>query len=104
MSLDVTPRVTNDGSINMKVSISKGSFDPQIDPTQPPNQKNNSMDTNVLVDNGSTIVVGGIHTTNTQEVESGIPFLKDLPLVGWLFRSAYNPSSTKHMKTGKFWL
>jgi type IV pilus assembly protein PilQ len=95
LSLNVTPRVTNDGSINMKVDISKGSFEPQTDPNAPPNQTNNAMSTNVLVDNGSTIVVGGIHTTNTSEVESGIPFLKDLPLIGWLFRSAYNPASNK---------
>jgi type IV pilus assembly protein PilQ len=95
LSLNVTPRVTNDGSINMKVDITKGSFEPQADPNAPPNQTNNAMSTNVLVDNGSTIVVGGIHTTSTSEVESGIPFLKDLPLIGWLFRSAYNPSSNK---------
>lgn len=95
LSLNVTPRVTNDGSINMKIDITKGSFEPQIDPNTPPNQTNNAMSTNVLVDNGSTIVVGGIHTTTDEEVESGIPFLKDLPLIGWLFRSAYNPSSNK---------
>jgi len=95
LSLAVTPRVTNDGSINMKVDITKGSFGNQPDPTQPPSQTNNSMSTNVLVDNGSTIVVGGIHTTTEREVETGIPFLKDLPLIGWLFRNAYNPTSNK---------
>jgi type IV pilus assembly protein PilQ len=95
LSLSVTPRVTNDGSINMKVEISKGSFGNQEDPSQPPPQTNNSMSTNVLVDNGSTIVVGGIHTTSEREVETGIPFLKDLPLIGWLFRNAYNPRSEK---------
>ncbi len=95
LSLAVTPRVTNDGSINMKVDITKGSFGNQPDPRQPPPQTNNSMTTNVLVDNGSTIVVGGIHTTTEREVENGIPFLKDLPLIGWLFRNAYNPTSNK---------
>jgi type IV pilus assembly protein PilQ len=95
LSLAVTPRVTNDGSINMKVDITKGSFGNQPDPSQPPPQTNNSMSTNVLVDNGSTIVVGGIHTTTEREVETGIPFLKDLPLIGWLFRNAYNPTSNK---------
>ena len=46
----------------------------------------NKISTNVLVDNGSTVVVGGIYTTSDEEVEQGIPFLKDLPILGWLFR------------------
>ncbi len=95
LSLKVTPRVTNDGSINMKVDITKGSFSPQETQTSVPPKTTNKISTNVLVDNGSTIVIGGIHTTTTSEVESGIPFLKDLPLIGWLFRSAYNPASKK---------
>ena len=49
----------------------------------------------MLVENGSTVVLGGLYQYTKQEGHSGIPFLKDLPLVGWLFRSAYNPATTK---------
>ena len=49
----------------------------------------------LLVDNGSTIVLGGIYSFTKQENHSGIPFLKDLPLVGWFFRSLYNPKTEK---------
>lgn len=90
-SLNVTPKVTNEGSILMQVQVTKSGFGPQTDPTQPPPTTTNSLNTNVMVDNGSTIVIGGIYSTNDSEVVSGIPFLKDLPIIGWLFRSAYNP-------------
>lgn len=90
-SLNVTPKVTNEGSILMSVSITKSGFGTQEDPNRVPDTTNNTINTNVLVDNGSTIVIGGIFTTNDAEVSSGIPFLKDLPILGWLFKSAYNP-------------
>lgn len=43
----------------------------------------------------STVVIGGLYETNDQELEAGVPFLKDLPIIGWLFRSAYQPSKTR---------
>jgi len=90
-SLNVTPKVTNEGSILMQVSVTKSGFGPQTDPTRPPATTSNNITTNVMVDNGSTIVIGGIYSTSDSETESGIPFLKDLPIIGWLFKSAYNP-------------
>jgi len=96
ISMKVTPRVTNDGSISMDISIQKGSFQAQADPTQPPPTSTSNIETKVLVANGSTIVVGGMFTTSSGLSESGIPFLKDLPLIGWLFRSSYNPNSSKN--------
>lgn len=95
LSLDVTPRVTNDGSISMQLAVNKGSFGLQVDSSTPPAQVTNSIETNVLVDNGSTIVIGGMFTTNSSTSESGVPFLKDLPLIGWLFKSSYNPNNSK---------
>jgi type IV pilus assembly protein PilQ len=51
--------------------------------------------TNVLVDNGSTVVIGGIYNYKEDRLEKGIPFLKNLPLIGWLFKGSYNPSYDK---------
>lgn len=93
LNLSVTPQVTNEGSINLQVSLSKGGFTPVQG--QPPTTTQRTIDTNVLVDNGSTIVVGGLYTTTQTESHSGIPFLKDLPIIGWLFRTPYNPSNTR---------
>lgn len=94
--LTVTPQVTNEGSINMEVGVTKGSFGDRPSQNAPPNLINRVLTTNVLVDNGSTIVLGGLYSTQNTESHSGIPFMKDLPLVGWLFRTPQNPTSARN--------
>jgi type IV pilus assembly protein PilQ len=96
LNLTVTPQVTNEGSINMEVKVDKGSFGERQFAGAPPNTTNRQISTNVLVDNGSTVVLGGLYNTATSESHNGIPFLKDLPLVGWLFRTPYNPSTVRN--------
>jgi type IV pilus assembly protein PilQ len=95
LNLTVTPQVTNDGSINMQVAINKTGFTSRISESAPPNTLTNNINTNVLVENGSTIVLGGMYKTQDSESHSGLPFFKDLPLIGWLFRTPYNPSSSR---------
>lgn len=96
ISLKVTPKVTNEGSIAMVVDISKSGFGVQQSADQPPPQTTKSVKTNVLVENGSTVVIGGLYQTDDSTFTTGIPFLKDLPLIGWLFRSAYNPKKERN--------
>ena len=93
LSLSVTPQVTNEGSIIMQVAVQKSSA--TITDKNVPNSTQNTISTNVLVDNGSTVVIGGIYSLEENESHSGIPLLKDIPILGWLFRSAHNPSRTK---------
>jgi type IV pilus assembly protein PilQ len=95
LSLDVTPQITNDGSISLDVKVTKSEAGARADRTTPPEIFSRDVSTKVLVDNGSTVVIGGIYKQSNSESESGVPFLKDLPLLGWLFRSAYNPISEK---------
>jgi type IV pilus assembly protein PilQ len=94
--LNVTPQVTNDGAISMQINLTKSSFGTRPTEEAPPNMNRRNVTTNVLVDNGSTIVIGGLYQTDSLESHSGIPFLKDLPLVGWLFRSPLNTSTSKN--------
>ncbi len=96
LSLAVTPQVTNEGSINMEVNLSKGSFGGRPSQQAPPDTTQRQITTNVLVDNGSTVVLGGLYTTTNSESHNGVPFLKDLPLVGWLFRTPYNPQTSRN--------
>lgn len=93
--LKVTPQVTNEGSIALAIDLKREVFTQAPSPGAPPNKTERAVKTNVLVENGSTIVLGGLYQYNKRENHSGIPFLKDLPLVGWLFRSAYNPATIK---------
>jgi type IV pilus assembly protein PilQ len=95
LELKVTPQVTNDGSISMSLDIAKDSFGAAIQPGAPFDKVKRKIKTEVLVDNGSTVVIGGIYSYTHSENHQGIPFLKDIPLIGWLFRTKYNPSTSK---------
>ena len=96
LSLQVTPQVTNDGSISMEINMNKEQFGDIPSAGAPPEISSRSVTTNVLVDNGSTIVIGGVYNYERTENHEGIPFLKDVPLIGWAFRSPYNPQMAKN--------
>ena len=85
LSLDVTPSITPDGKVMMKLNIAKDS--PGLPtPTGQLTINKNSIDTNVLVDNGETVVLGGIFEQENLNQQTKVPFLGDLPYVGRLFR------------------
>jgi len=96
LKLEVTPQVTNEGSISMEIAVSKEQFGDRPSADAPPNKAKRNVSTNVLVENGSTIVIGGIYNYEKTETHSGVPFLKDIPLIGWLFRTPYNPLVKKN--------
>lgn len=95
LNLTVTPQITNEGSISLQVNILKEDFAERINEQLPPNKTSNQVETNVLVDNGSTVVIGGVYEYVKRETISGVPYLKDIPILGWLFRNQWNPSTTK---------
>ncbi|MFY7992985.1 MAG: type IV pilus secretin PilQ [Bacteriovoracaceae bacterium] len=96
LNLKVKPQITSDGSISMDINLSKSAFTTRPSDAAPPNISRRSVNTTVLVDNGSTVVIGGLYQTQSLEQQSGVPFLKDLPLVGWLFRTPYAPTTSKN--------
>ena len=79
----------------MAISVKKEDFAERETQQLPPNKTGNEIQTNVLVDNGATIVIGGVYEYNKSETISGIPYLKDIPLLGWLFRNQYQPQTSK---------
>ena len=98
LSLEVTPQVTNDGSISMEIKLNKEQFGaPPIGlDGAPPTKSSRGVETNVLVDNGSTVVIGGIYNYEKTSSHAGLPFLKDIPLIGWIFRTPFNPAVAKN--------
>ncbi len=86
LKLEVTPHITPDDRIMMDLHVTKDNPDwsrtvlgvPPIDTRQ--------VETSVLVDNGETVVLGGIIERNFAEDEEKIPWFGDLPLLGWAFR------------------
>ena len=85
LSLDVTPSITPEGKVMMKLNITKDSPGPAT-PTGQLTINKNAIDTNVLVDNGETVVLGGIFEETSNNSQTKVPFLGDIPYVGKLFR------------------
>lgn len=80
LNLSVTPQVTSVGSVLLRLTLNKGN------PNAQGNVDNKSIETEVLVDSGSTLVLGGVYTFDQSRSEQGIPLLKDLPFIGQFFR------------------
>jgi len=86
--LKVTPTITSDGKIAMKINPSVSQPSPTITPVAggAPGIDTRSADTNVIVQDGETIVIGGlIHDTQSDYVFK-VPLLGDIPILGYLFR------------------
>ncbi len=85
LSLTVTPQITPDDHIIMQLDIKKDS--PQTAPsgTAPPIDTN-TIKTQVLVENGGTVVIGGVYTQSETNSTSKVPLLGDIPIIGWLFK------------------
>ncbi|MCI0572782.1 MAG: type IV pilus secretin PilQ, partial [Myxococcaceae bacterium] len=88
LQLEVTPHITQDGSILM--SIKAENNQPDLGTTgangQPAILKKEAQ-TQVLVRDGDTTVIGGIHVRRGANNVRGIPFLSSIPILGWLFKS-----------------
>ena len=88
LSLKVTPTVTPDGAIMMKVIVTRdnrGTFRSPVN--QVPSIDSREASTEVLVKDGETLVIGGIYESDTQIIEQGIPWLMKIPVIGWLFKN-----------------
>lgn len=85
LSLDVTPSITPDGKVQMELNITSNSVGNPT-PTGQLTINKNEINTNVLVDNGETVVLGGIFEQETRNAQTKVPFLGDIPYVGRLFR------------------
>jgi len=90
LSLEVVPQITPEGSVRMALIVKKeepdwtkavsanGYLNPPI--------KSSIVETNVLVENGGTVVIGGVFMTKTENTVEKVPFLGDIPFLGWLFK------------------
>ncbi len=90
LSLTVTPQITPDDRIIMDLLVTKDSVGDVVTTERGgsvPSIDTRAVETQVLVDNGQTVVLGGIYETEQAETVTKVPYLGDLPGVGVLFRS-----------------
>jgi type IV pilus assembly protein PilQ len=86
LTLEVTPHITANGAVSMKIKATNNSAGSAATGVAPPINKKEAT-TELLVQNGETTVIGGIYVDTDSVTDSGVPFLMDIPLLGWLFKS-----------------
>ena len=89
LSLDVTPQITPDDRVIMALEVHNDSVGQVVGSAtgNVPTIDTRDVKTNVLVNNGDTVVLGGIYETTETTSTAKVPLLGDLPLLGWLFRN-----------------
>lgn len=99
ISLNVTPLINPDGLVVMDIQqqVQQVGGSVTIDGNQVPITQDQQAYCKVAVRNGETIVMGGFIQNQKSEAKSGIPFLKDIPLFGALFRSTISSSSRREL-------
>jgi type IV pilus assembly protein PilQ len=91
LSLEVTPQITPDNNIIMDLRVHKDNVGEVISTGglggTVPSIDTRAVETQVLVEDGQTVVLGGIYETERRETISKVPFLGDIPAIGVLFRN-----------------
>ncbi|MCB2254865.1 type IV pilus secretin PilQ [Pseudomonas chlororaphis] len=86
LSLEVTPQITPDNRIIMEVKVTKDEPDYLNKVQDVPPIKKNEVNAKVLINDGETIVIGGVFSNTQSKVVDKVPFLGDVPYLGRLFR------------------
>jgi len=86
LSLKVRPQITPDGRVIMSVEVNKDSADPSLSTAYGIAIDTKNVKTEVLVDNGGTVVIGGIYIQEDTNTITKVPVLGDIPLFGYMFR------------------
>ena len=84
VKLEVTPHVTREGMIRLHI---KPEFGVEVGSTSPPTVNTRKVDTQALVQDGQTVVLGGLRKSETTQDVWKVPIFGDIPLVGGLFQS-----------------
>jgi type IV pilus assembly protein PilQ len=86
ITLVVTPQISADGYVLMNIyaKSSLPDFTRSVDGI--PNEVSREANSNVLIHDGETVVLGGIFRNTGDDRESGLPYLRDVPALGWLFK------------------
>ncbi|WDT82536.1 MAG: type IV pilus secretin PilQ [Candidatus Manganitrophus sp.] len=86
LELTVTPHITPDNQILLHVKTEKKDPDFNRQVQNIPPLSTRTAETDLLVGDNETVVIGGIYTRNEAQGERGIPWLSKIPILGWLFK------------------
>lgn len=87
LELGVTPHVTQDGSVLLSIEAKKNELSDRVDNLGTPGILTKEAKTEMLVRDGDTAVLGGIYRRRASDSKSYVPFLGQIPVLGWLFKT-----------------
>jgi type IV pilus assembly protein PilQ len=86
LTLNVEPLLLPDGRILLKLNLNNNSPSKKVKVNNQPGINTFTIQQNFIVPDGGTIVIGGVLQRNMSNYENGIPILRRIPLLGWLFK------------------
>ncbi|HXC62487.1 MAG TPA: hypothetical protein VNV63_07420, partial [Nitrospiria bacterium] len=97
LELTVTPHVTSDNQIVMHVKTDKKdpNFNQEVQNIPPLTTR--TAETDLLVKNGQTVVIGGIYTRTQSTENLAVPWLSKIPVLGWLFKNESKVDNTTEL-------
>jgi type IV pilus secretin PilQ/predicted competence protein len=87
LSLDVTPSVTADGSVQLGITLAADTPKASDSKTAAAAKLVKNLTTSMIKRSGETAVIGGVYTTKKEDVLRAVPFFSKIPIIGWLFKN-----------------
>jgi general secretion pathway protein D len=99
ISLTISPTISAGNYLRLKVKIEVSNFSPASSGIEgaPPDITKRELETPVTLPDSHTVILGGLVTNNTLDTLSKTPWLGDLPLIGWLFRSTRDETRDRYL-------
>ncbi len=97
LSLKVKPLITHDDQIDMELSVNQDKIGESPNQFLPPAINTKKVATKVLVENGGTVVIGGIFERSENNIINKIPLLGDIPYLGHLFRNTLKQDDKREL-------
>jgi type IV pilus assembly protein PilQ len=97
LSLEVTPKITDEGKISMDIKASNDSPDFANEILGNPPIKKSEVESKVVISDGETIVIGGVMVSDEEKNVQGWPWLQKIPVLGWLFKTESVTKSKKQL-------
>ena len=95
LSLAVTPQITPDDHVNMDVNVTQDTVGNIYGGV--PSINNKQVTTQVLVENGGTVVIGGVYTQDQTDSTQKVPLFGDIPVLGWFFKNNVKSDTKKEL-------
>jgi type IV pilus assembly protein PilQ len=97
LRLEITPNVIDNRNLKMKIKVKKDEVDATRNVLGNPFIIKKQTETTLIVQDGETIVISGLTKNTTSNSESGVPWLADIPVLGWLFKSDSRSSNLQEV-------